>query len=437
MVTRPFGPHRHAVAEGLGDVVVRRRPARVEHRGGEDGALPGEDDEAAPIGAPGGEAEGGVEIQGRVEELGVVVVGERVVVAAERVHLPGIHPEPLAEELRERQVHERRGGRVVGLGQQGEHVDRHDGSGVLVLGVPVAGEGLDLEEAAGPEPELARVQVQLVVDQAVVRHARVAPSRPHALEDLEQIQVERDAPLGQPVPALPPVAGEPRPRPQVARVGRWRIGLRDCYQRRGNEGREADREEHRTWPPVSVPSSRLLHRGPTALRWNASPSGMLAHKPPSCQCLLRRCGIRRRSRSGRSRAASGYGIGPKFCLDGRGFRAILPGRRRQRHMNDRAAPKGSGRPMRRRVRGVMMIGAVLACLVNGVAVAQDKPADHDGDPPREGARGQEARGGDRARPHRGRGQGLLAGLQRLSERHDHPLRRVPSSSTASRRRTTR
>jgi len=31
--------------------------------------------------------------------------------------------------------------------------------------------------------------------------------------------------------------------------------------------------------------------------------------------------------------------------------------------------------MRRRVRGVMMIGAVLACLMNGAAIAQDKPAD--------------------------------------------------------------
>ena len=31
--------------------------------------------------------------------------------------------------------------------------------------------------------------------------------------------------------------------------------------------------------------------------------------------------------------------------------------------------------MRRRVRAVMMIGAVLTCLVNGVAIAQDKPAD--------------------------------------------------------------
>ena len=31
--------------------------------------------------------------------------------------------------------------------------------------------------------------------------------------------------------------------------------------------------------------------------------------------------------------------------------------------------------MRRRVRGVMLIGAVLTCLVHGVAVAQDKPAD--------------------------------------------------------------
>jgi len=31
--------------------------------------------------------------------------------------------------------------------------------------------------------------------------------------------------------------------------------------------------------------------------------------------------------------------------------------------------------MRRRVRGVMMIGAVLTCLVNGVATAQDRPVD--------------------------------------------------------------
>ena len=257
----PLGPHRHAVAEGFGDVVVRRRPARVEHRGGEDGALPGEDDDAAAIGAPGGEAEGGVEIQGRVEELGIVVVGKRVVVAAERVHLPGIHPEPLAEELRERQVHERRGGRVVGLGQQGEHVHRDDGSGVLVLGVPVAGEGLDLEEAAGPEPELARVQVQLVVDEAVVRHTRVAPSRRRALEDLEQIEIEGDAPLGQPVPALPPVAGETRPRPQVARIGRGRIGLRHSpppARRRGPRGTIARStvRDHLGPPIIAPPSPR-------------------------------------------------------------------------------------------------------------------------------------------------------------------------------------
>src|SRR6185436_11060639 len=101
--------------------------------------------------------------------------------------------------------------------------------------------------------ELARVQVQLVVDQAIVADTRFAPSRPHALEDLEQIEIERDTPLGQPVPAFPPVAGEPRPRPQVARVACGRIGyLRDRHHRPGHERCEANRDEYRTRPPVSA-----------------------------------------------------------------------------------------------------------------------------------------------------------------------------------------
>ena len=104
--------------------------------------------------------------------------------------------------------------------------------------------------------------------EAIVGDTRVAPSRRHALEDLEQIEIERDAPLGQPVPALPPVAGEPGPRPQVVRVTRGRIGLRDRQHRPGDEGREAEE-----------------HRAPCTGRF--SPSGMLAHTPASCQCFLR------------------------------------------------------------------------------------------------------------------------------------------------------
>src|SRR4029453_14933543 len=56
--------HPLSIAEGLGDVIVRRRSARVEHRGGDGSALPGDEDETAPVSAEGDHAESDVEIQG-------------------------------------------------------------------------------------------------------------------------------------------------------------------------------------------------------------------------------------------------------------------------------------------------------------------------------------------------------------------------------------
>src|SRR5262247_3472593 len=100
--------YEHAVREGLRDVVVGSGPTRVEDRGGEDCPLPRQEDEGAAVGGEGRQAKHRVEVQGRVEELGIEVMGERVVVAGgEGVELSDRDAEPRAQKLSVGEVHER------------------------------------------------------------------------------------------------------------------------------------------------------------------------------------------------------------------------------------------------------------------------------------------------------------------------------------------
>ena len=76
----------------------------------EDGALPGQNDEAAAVCGERRKGEGHVEIQARVQKCRVVVMGEVVVVYTEPGDLAQEHPEVFAEKLHEGQVHEAGGG---------------------------------------------------------------------------------------------------------------------------------------------------------------------------------------------------------------------------------------------------------------------------------------------------------------------------------------
>jgi hypothetical protein len=110
-----LGGDKHPVLEGVAEVVVRRRPTRVEDAHREDGPVPGQDDEATAVGGERKEVEGHVEIQAGVQKRRVVVMGKGVVIPPEPGDLAQEHPKVFAEKLHERQVHEATGG-IPGLG---------------------------------------------------------------------------------------------------------------------------------------------------------------------------------------------------------------------------------------------------------------------------------------------------------------------------------
>ena len=85
--------------------------------------------------------------------------------------------------------------------------------------LPEAAQALDAQEPARPEAELLRIDVEGVLGQPPVRRDFVPPAARHALERLQQVDVQHDAFLPELVPQPTPAAGEPGSGPEVAPPG--------------------------------------------------------------------------------------------------------------------------------------------------------------------------------------------------------------------------
>jgi len=86
-----------------------------------------------------------------VQKLGAIVAVKLGSGQVQHIDLAGDHTELRAEELGERRVRQC-GGAIVGRGQQGGGVYRHEGAGILEYVAAKPGIGRDLEEAAGQRP---------------------------------------------------------------------------------------------------------------------------------------------------------------------------------------------------------------------------------------------------------------------------------------------
>ena len=137
-----LGGDEHTVLEGVTEVVVRRRPARIEGGHRKDGPVPGQEDEAPAIRREGKEGQRHVEIQGRVQEVRVVVMGEGVVVHPEARDLAQEHADMFVEKLHEGQVHQARR-RPPGLRQERDKAGREEGPGGMIDILAKAAQALD------------------------------------------------------------------------------------------------------------------------------------------------------------------------------------------------------------------------------------------------------------------------------------------------------
>src|SRR5437773_82217 len=174
-------------------------------------------------------------------------MGERVVIAAERVELAHEDPELRAEKLQERQVHEGTGG-VTGLGQDGDDVGGYERPGGIVDAVPEVGHAHDSEEAARPQSQLLRVDVQGVLGEAAVLGEILATADSNALGNLEEVDIHHDALLSHLVAQSEPVTGQPGAVPEAAAPGGRDIhglGSRRARQHHHRE-RYADRPARST-----------------------------------------------------------------------------------------------------------------------------------------------------------------------------------------------
>jgi hypothetical protein len=169
---------------------------------------------------------------------------------------------PRTEELHERGVQERGAGIVVGR-QQRCRVQRDEPPGVVRRAVAEAGVGDDPQEAARPEAEPVRIDVQRVVGVAPELPASVAASTQHPLRGEEQIHVEEHALLPELVPEPKPVPGESVSLPQISTPGRGHVdGLSD-HDTGAEEHVESQQDN--PWNRTDAGS-----RIPTRLVWRAA-----------------------------------------------------------------------------------------------------------------------------------------------------------------------
>jgi hypothetical protein len=145
-------------------------------------------------------------------------MGEGVLIPAEPGDLAQVHREVGAEKLHERQVHQA-GRRIAGLRQERDQAGRDEGTGGIVDVLAKAAQALHAQEPTRQEAELLRIDVEGVLGRAPVRRDLVLPAARHALERLQQVDVQHHAFLAEFVPQPAPVAGKPGSGPEVAPPG--------------------------------------------------------------------------------------------------------------------------------------------------------------------------------------------------------------------------
>jgi hypothetical protein len=96
--------------------------------------------------------------------------------------------------------------------------------------LPEATEALHAQEPTRPEAELLRIDVEGVLGRAPVGRDLVSPASGHALERLQQVDVQHHAFFPEFISQPAPVAGEPGARPDVT-PPRWRGCLRAARSR--------------------------------------------------------------------------------------------------------------------------------------------------------------------------------------------------------------
>jgi hypothetical protein len=101
-----------------------------------------------------------------------------------------------AEELRQRRIHQRRRP-IVDPGDDGGGVYRNGAGGIVEDIAAETGVGLKFEEAARPQTELLRVDIERVIQIAPETAAGAAAAAHIDLRGQQQIEVEHDALLGE------------------------------------------------------------------------------------------------------------------------------------------------------------------------------------------------------------------------------------------------
>jgi hypothetical protein len=154
-----------------------------------------------------------------------------------------------AEELGERRIHQCCGA-IVGRGQQGSGVYRHNGAGVLERIAAEPGIGRELEKPAWPEAQLLGVHIERVIHVTPEIAARIAAAAHDDLWGQQQVDVEHYPLLSKFVAQPAPVAGEARPRQNVPAPGGRHLDLLGARRMREDDERQPNEQAPRQPSPV-------------------------------------------------------------------------------------------------------------------------------------------------------------------------------------------
>src|SRR5262249_62220221 len=105
---------------------------------------------------------------------------------------------------------------LPGRRQERGRAGREGGPGGIIDVWSEGGEALPAQETAGPEAQLLRTDVGGIPRQAPVRRDFVPPAGRHALEGLQQVDVQHHAFLPEIVSQPTPATSEPGAGPEVA-----------------------------------------------------------------------------------------------------------------------------------------------------------------------------------------------------------------------------
>ena len=186
-------------------------------------------------------------------------MGERVGIGrAQRVDLAGDDPEVRAQELQERGVHET-GLAVSEVGEERGHVRRQERGGGVVHRVAEAGDGVQVQKAARPEPQLLGVDVAGVLGVGPQKSASLSRPPETTPCGASRRSTSSTTPFFAEIVAQPePATGQPRPVQERASPGR-----RNVHGLRVRDARDREREQHEDDRADTATATALTHaRGP-------------------------------------------------------------------------------------------------------------------------------------------------------------------------------